>query len=233
MTKFGLVSDLHLDFYKVEDQIKIENYISNISENYDYFILAGDIYEDNYYNKKFLQKIKSPLFVRGNHDYYSDRNNMISQCLWTREISGLKVLGTTFWTNMNRGNPIDKQIFTTSMHDSFKIKPYGFALTSTVYNLHIDSVNRINQYKPDLVITHHCPTTKSVHPQFLGNIMNSCFHSVYDDKFFDDWENIKVWCYGHTHWRHEYKINNTKFYCNPLGYPGEIKENYKILEFEL
>ena len=70
-----------------------------------------------------------------------------------------------------------------------------------------------------VVVGHHCPSELSVAPQYKGSILNGAFRSSLDD-FIESRPQIKLWIMGHTHWRHEYTIGETRLICNPRGYTG-------------
>jgi predicted phosphodiesterase len=90
----------------------------------------------------------------------------------------------------------------------------------------------INESKlPIIMITHHLPSFKLIHSDFLTDKYknyNQCFASNCDQYFKDP---IKIWIFGHTHKECDAEINNIKFLCNPVGYPDENNnQKTKIIE---
>jgi Icc-related predicted phosphoesterase len=68
---------------------------------------------------------------------------------------------------------------------------------------------------PTVVVTHHAPSRRSVHPRFDGSPLNACFVS--------DLEHLLdgracLWIHGHTHDSFDYVVGGTRVVCNPRGY---------------
>jgi predicted phosphodiesterase len=72
--------------------------------------------------------------------------------------------------------------------------------------------------KKRVVITHHSPSPKSIHPQYDGDLVNNCFHSNREDLM---GTGIDIWVHGHTHHSYDYTIEDTRVICNPRGYGHE------------
>lgn len=221
--KFTLTSDLHLEFRNTQETISIADDINNIEAVVN--IVAGDVHSNSLIFDYFTENlVNNCFFVKGNHDYYG---NQLSNDVYRLEKDGIKILGCTLWTQMTDHI---KQEFNTYMMDSRKIK-HQKSLVDEISTINIHNFELIMDEQPDIVVTHHCPTTRSIHPMFAKNSANGCFSSDYE-KYLKDTK-IKYWCFGHTHWRHQYQIGNTRFLCNPLGYRNEIKEPYFPITFEI
>ncbi|HLW11937.1 MAG TPA: metallophosphoesterase, partial [Casimicrobiaceae bacterium] len=67
-----------------------------------------------------------------------------------------------------------------------------------------------------VVITHHAPSRKSIHPRFAGSLLNACFIS--DVERLMDGTRASLWVHGHTHDSFDYVVNGTRVVCNPRGY---------------
>ena len=77
---------------------------------------------------------------------------------------------------------------------------------------------------PTVVITHHAPSPRSIHPRFAGSPLNACF--VSDAQYLLDGERAQLWVHGHTHDSFDYVVNGTRVVCNPRGYAREgVNEN--------
>jgi calcineurin-like phosphoesterase family protein len=50
---------------------------------------------------------------------------------------------------------------------------------------------------PTVVITHHAPSTSSIHPRVAGLLLNACF--VSKARYLLDGERVRLWIHGHTH----------------------------------
>ena len=95
--------------------------------------------------------------------------------------------------------------------------------TVVLHNKSMDYVNHVvsdNTDKKYIVVGHHCPSFKSVHPKYANDkIMNGAFASDLDD-FIAYRPQIRLWTHGHTHEPFDYVIGETRIVCNPRGYSG-------------
>jgi predicted phosphodiesterase len=66
-----------------------------------------------------------------------------------------------------------------------------------------------------VVVTHHLPSWRSVHPAFEQWVSNAGFVSHLDPLV----ERADLWIHGHTHTSHRYRIGRAEVVCNPRGYP--------------
>lgn len=226
--KFTITSDLHLEFYNTEYAIKIADKINAI--NADVNIVAGDIDSRKLMFDYTVEKlIDNCFYVKGNHDYYKQQ---INNDVYRLNKDGVSILGCTLWTSFDNGNPFVKRAFQTNMADNSYIHKIGYSLIEDIEKINEQNFQLILDEQPDIVVTHHCPTLRSIHEKFkMDRDMNFCFSNDYEKHLYDT--KIKYWCFGHTHHRHNYTIGNTQFICNPAGYPGEIKEEYNPIVIEL
>jgi len=160
----------------------------------------------------------------------------------TITIAGHKFIGTTLWTDYNKRNPADilaaqfamtdfKVIRTGTKDDPYlkKLSPYDLIvqhdnavafLTSELKDSCIHDI-------PTVVITHHLPSYKSVHPKYDGEQLNSSYASDLDQLIMD--YGPKYWFHGHTHDSTDYMLFNTKVMCNPRGYlPNDLNEDFEV-----
>lgn len=155
-------------------------------------------------------------------------------------LDGVKFIGATLWTNNNNGCPITENAIFHGMTDYSLIKykddkgNYFKFMPRCARMEHARSVQFIaNETDPKffhaddtnvpmVVVTHHAPSFRSIHPKYDGDYhMNAAFASNLEDMMFD---NIKLWCHGHTHTPFDYMVRNTRVVCNPYGYPGERQD---------
>jgi Icc-related predicted phosphoesterase len=87
--------------------------------------------------------------------------------------------------------------------------------------------------KADVIMTHHTPSMMSVGPKFHGDRTNMFFHNELDSFILDLEKKPALWVHGHTHESSQYRIGDTLVVCNPRGYPGENKPEYKPVFVEL
>lgn len=103
------------------------------------------------------------------------------------------------------------------------------------FNKALDYINHVTSEKHDgkfVVVTHHCPSGKSVHDKYKHEtIMNGGFRSDCDD-FIAYRPQIKLWMHGHTHEDFDYVLGETRVVCNPRGYINhENRADYFQLKY--
>ena len=75
-----------------------------------------------------------------------------------------------------------------------------------------------------VVITHHAPSMKSIHPRFAESLLNACF--VSDAEYLLGGDRVSLWIHGHTHDSFDYSVDGTRVICNPRGYAKHgVNEN--------
>lgn len=241
-TLIAVISDLHLDDILpsvAKNRIKIINDIEA-----DYLIIAGDVCSNTISQVvygRLKPKVRKIIMVRGNHEYYS--NHLEIEPDYPEhvhyltidnpfETDTIKFSGDTLWTAIPEHH---KNYITQSLND-YKYIYRDSSMKSLIdtdyitnlHNVHIIGIKKsLSTTKKNIVITHHSPSFDGVVLKYLGNKVNSAFHSNAIDEFKD--ENIPLWIHGHCHDDIEYMINDTKVLCNPYGYYGEKESSVKYL----
>jgi Icc-related predicted phosphoesterase len=79
--------------------------------------------------------------------------------------------------------------------------------------------------RDDVLVTHHLPSWKSVHPKYAKSNLNHFFVGDIEALI---WRNQpKLVIHGHTHESCDYRIGDTRVICNPYGYQGrEVNPNF-------
>ena len=73
-----------------------------------------------------------------------------------------------------------------------------------------------------VVVTHHAPSRRSIHPRFAGTLLNVCFASDADHLG----GRPALWIHGHVHDSFDYDLRGTRVVCNPRGYARDgVPEN--------
>ncbi len=235
MARFQLYSDIHFEFLGEKEG---KAYIDSLPRlDVDGVIIAGDIGDFKTFPTclKLLCEHFAPtpiLYVAGNHEHYhgsvpmvrSKRQelaasipNLINLDCSSVEIGGVKISGATLWF------PFDPMnfLYQKNMGDFHVIKN----LMDHVYDENEKAKEFFKSEKPDVIVTHHLPCHAVVHPNYIGSPLNRFF--VGGD------ENLvlnlapKVWLYGHTHTPTDIILNESRFVCNPFGYPSESKSLFK------
>ena len=88
----------------------------------------------------------------------------------------------------------------------------------------LDSRLAVAHDGPTVVITHHAPSPRSIHPRFAGSPLNACF--VSDLEWLAGSGRAQLWIHGHTHDSFDYRLGATRVVCNPRGYSQNgVNEN--------
>jgi hypothetical protein len=72
-----------------------------------------------------------------------------------------------------------------------------------------------------VVITHHAPTARSVHPHEQSDPLVPAFASNLEFLVSE----ADVWVHGHIHLSTDYRLGHCRVICNPRGYPGRNRSN--------
>ncbi len=241
--KLHILSDLHLSLGALP-----------IPRNdADAVILAGDIARPKEAIAWASGFAKPVLYVPGNHEFYGGsiagtvaELKRLSAGTGIRVldndeaiIAGVRFLGTTLWTDFmlfgegeQRGAAMQEaQRF---MRDFSRIRigtapeaPFTPAASAALFEIHAAWLHRKlaeAHAGPTVVITHHAPSRKSIHPQFADSLLNACF--VSDAERLLDGRRARLWIHGHTHDSFDYRVNGTRVVCNPRGYAKNgVNEN--------
>jgi len=151
-------------------------------------------------------------------------------------IQGVRFLGATLWTDFMLFEESEKRAAAMReaqrlMRDFSRIhlgeSPFTPEASAALFKRHAAWLERklTEPYAgPTVVITHHAPSRKSIHPRFADSLMNACF--VSDAERLIDGSRTRLWIHGHTHDSFDYFVNGTRVLCNPRGYSKEgVNEN--------
>lgn len=68
---------------------------------------------------------------------------------------------------------------------------------------------------PTVVVTHHAPSIRSIHPKYRNDPLTVAFASNCDDLL---GLGADLWVHGHVHHSVDYRVDRTRVICNPRGY---------------
>lgn len=261
--KFSLISDIHLEFRKelpfptfehsggvlilAGDIYNARLFNRGISSPYT---PLNERVIDQF--EKWSNEFECVIYVLGNHEYYGgyveetvsilkDKTNHIDNFhVLSNEyldISNIRIVGSTLWTDANSGNPLTDMYMKSAMTDfggTIKWKSSHSKFTPLdSRHLHNEALNFIdstqNGIENVLVVSHHAPSELSIDDRFKGDALNPAYFSNLEN-FILDRPNIKTWVHGHMHNYKNYFIGDTRVICNPWGYPGEFS-GYRDLTF--
>lgn len=244
MTKFQIVSDLHLE------RVSYKNMTDYVIKSADYLILAGDIGNPlhpslDLFLHDVAKSFKLVLYVLGNHEYYNYKRlsmNTIKNLIYditkkynnillldnnTYTIDNICIIGSTLWSHC----PSDKvaRNLIKSISDYQNIYREDKTLITPYYinSIHQQAVSFIKENieycqkenKIPIVVTHYLPTFECINKQYKDSIINYAFASNLDYML-----SVKYWIHGHTHTKVNVCINGCNILANPHGYEGENKE---------
>lgn len=255
MTRIHVISDIHLEHNKsyIHQQPKCDLVI--VAGD----VHPAGAYSTGikWLKKTFTVPI---VYISGNHEYYTyphDFNEVddVIKVYINREAPGqihylqndvhtfrdIRIIGCTLWTNWDlNGNPKESMSYARyGMNDYFHSCYTGrgnFLQPEDTLQEHNMSIEFLIEElsKPwkgkTIVLTHHCPHPKSIHPKYTDDKLNPAFTS--------DLSNIiekmepDYWIHGHTHSSFDYMIGKTRIICNPLGYTSRLgkPENPDFIE---
>ena len=81
-------------------------------------------------------------------------------------------------------------------------------------------LRRHKNTKPIVIVTHHIPVPYGIEKQYKNDPLSAAFASDLRS-FIDEYPEIRLWCFGHTHHPFDFIYNNTRFVCEPWGYFNE------------
>ncbi len=231
--KLQIMSDLHLAFG--EPTIP--------STDADLIVLAGDIGRPRESIRWAYGLGKPVLYVPGNHEFYggvigqviSELKGLASgtgiRILDDDEtiIGGVRFLGCTLWTDLSLfGDGPERELAVRAawqnMRDFTLIRTQGKKLFSPDdmaerFRQHLAWLeNRLDEPSslPTVVITHHAPSRRSIHPSLSGAPINAAY--IVDLERLFGSERVRLWIHGHTHFSFDYTLKGTRVVCNPRGY---------------
>ena len=239
-----LISDLHLELACLTQTVE-EVWHQRIQpwvDPHDHLALAGDIgsVQDLATLRNFLRRCREYVdqdrhifFVPGNHEYYGfpgtidEANQVLAKLCKEVGVTWLQcqvvyvpqdnvyVLGCTLWSQ------VDEEGF-TAVNDGQHIADFqgstGWQVYQHRHNAEVTWLQeQLRQHPQAIVITHHLPSYRLIHPKFAGSPCNSAFASNLDLLA----QQAQVWVGGHTHEYVHAKIGNCWVVANPVGYPGE------------
>jgi hypothetical protein len=196
--------------------------------------------------KRCADSFPNVLYIPGNHEYYhgavpkgdSDLqrdlmgiDNLHFMQNRTFDCKGVHFVGTTLWSDMNRGDPLTQLAVANYMND-FRIirnseRNFAAFTTRDAMLYHAKSKDFIekqfeaHQIDPVVVFTHHAPHKNSIATRYIKLVEAN--YGYYSDlsQLLLSRQVPTWWIHGHVHNLFDYHVGQTNVLCNPRGYPGE------------
>ncbi len=259
--KINLISDCHINFDDLVlpggDVLIMAGDIMEaghlrLADNEKRNTFIADRYR-RFCNEELL-KYRKVIYICGNHEHYhnsyEDTHSRIRRELPDNvyfleaescQIDDVHFFAGTFWTDMNKKNPISMQVVRQGMADFHVIKHGGGFKVRTMYgdsyytskftpayvaDIFRETVGKLKDFLDEhsedkvVVISHHAPSPLSINEKYKDDHhMNFGYHSDLTE-FILDHPQIKFWVHGHMHDPVDYMIGSTRVLSNPRGYKG-------------
>ena len=255
--KIRVMSDLHLEFQnKLNDWL-----VPPLPHDQDTtLILAGDIAlhkQVPIFLGLCSAQFKHVVYVTGNHEFYKANMPAVPGKIKaaiqhlpnvhfldtdTVELDGVNFVGTTLWTDMDRGNELTMYYAKAKMSDYKVIRsgppaePWKWKLSPTeTCALHriqrdymFDTINDLQETgKMIVAVSHHLPSFLCIAEHRRGADLNGAYASELYELIADSQPDL--WVHGHTHDSVDIVPpgTNTRIVCNPRGYwPADLNPDF-------
>ena len=233
--KLQLGSDLHLEFAQRE---RPGTRLVDPAPDAELLVLAGDIHNGVRGIEAFADWPVPVLYVAGNHEFYDQtwepaREQLRAACFGTAvrlldqdvvEFDGVRVLGCTLWTDFQlTGEPVAQAMATVERGlTDYRVIATRSGPLRAAQTLADHEASRkwlaAELARPwagrTVVVTHHAPHPRSIHPRFTGHPMNPGFISDLTPLL----HGADLWLHGHTHDSFDYRVAGCRVVANPAGY---------------
>jgi len=180
------------------------------------------------------------IYTPGNHDYFGAAITDAFDGLVTGSvhvlrpgqpivIGGVRFVGSTLWTDWQ----LRDQEFQAQAWAARHMPEYSYVVRDDgdliwprdIYDEHqrhraaIDELLRVPHDGPTVVVTHHAPSIRSVHPGDRTDVSAAAYASDLEELMLR--HRPQLWVHGHIHHASDYRIGATRIVCNPRGYQSE------------
>jgi len=152
-------------------------------------------------------------------------------------IDGVRFLGSILWTDFALFGEADRffamQQARLQMTDFSIIQNNSQRFTpEDAIRLHTASRDWLTDMLAEpfdgktVVVTHHAPSSQSVHPRYANDLLTPAFASKLENLMEGD--RAALWIHGHMHESYDYEIYGTRVACNPRGYaPNALNPDFR------
>ena len=232
--KLHVLSDLHLAIRPIEPT----------PADADVTVIAGDLGTPEEAIAWASALGRPVVLVPGNHEYHdhsipgavqrmralADGTPVHVLANDALVLGGVRFLGTTLWTDYRlyddpeaRALAIAEAWRLVKDYRAIRLDDDGTPFTPlAAAALFADNARWLEarlaepHHGPTVVVSHHAPSPRSVHPRFAESIVNPSF--VSNAEHLLDGRRIALWVHGHAHDGFDYAVNGTRVLCNPRGH---------------
>jgi hypothetical protein len=187
------------------------------------------------------------VMVMGNHEYYRRcvpeelsiaraQAPLYGVHLLENEmvvLNGIRFIGTTLWTDYRFYGPVNVPLAmraaSQGLNDHKRIawskRPWARFRPAEALLLHsrsrtfLETTLKTKHAGSTVVITHHAPHPRSLHPQYANDLLSAAYVSDLEDLILAGAPDL--WVHGHVHTSFDYTVGTTRMLCNPHGYGHE------------
>lgn len=240
---------------KAEGQDKTNRLLSLLTRAYDKYGVDNVVYiggnHEHYGSADFntTAKVSNRLLRQASALGYELDEYLQEANVRVFEKNGLKFLSGTMFTSFNNADPLEMWNASRCMNDYRVVNIIEESYENGSINQHKrllspqdvllvnhEFIEALNVEKPDVVITHHAPTSKHNDGHgHGGGMLEHMYYCANAQKYvLSDNNTVKLWVSGHTHEDTNFEMNGTRFVSNPRGYYGyeSIANNFdfKVVE---
>jgi Icc-related predicted phosphoesterase len=234
--KIQIASDLHLEFF----ERLFPDYRIVEPTDAEVLVLAGDIHRHAQAIAAFRDWPVPIIYVHGNHEGYgADFEQLIPEMRESARLAGIhylendelvvngvRFLGCCLWTDYCLQGKEKKEAAMREAarcmmdHKAILTGNGKFFMPQDALQIHIASLDWLSRKLeepfdgPTVVVTHHGPHPKSIHPRYAGDIVNAGFITDLTPLL----DKATLWVHGHVHDSFDYRVNGTRVVANPRGY---------------
>jgi predicted phosphodiesterase len=234
--KIQIASDLHLEFFEQ----KFPDYRIVEPTDADVLVLAGDIHRHAQAIAVFRDWPVPVIYVHGNHEGYgADFAHLVPEIRASAQrarihylendelmINGVRFLGCCLWTDYSlEGKEMQSAAMQEAArcmkdHEAIYSGEGKYFMPQDALKIHTTSRDWLSRKLdesfdgPTVVVTHHAPHPKSIHPRYAGDIVNTAFVTDLTPLL----DKATLWLHGHVHDSFDYRVNGTRVIANPRGY---------------
>lgn len=232
--KIQIASDLHLTLLEE----RFPDYRVVEPAEADVLVLAGDIHRGAGAIETFADWPVPVVYVHGNHEFYHGDYPALLDDMRSASaggnvhfleqdeflLHGVRFLGCCLWTDYLLFPGQQEEAMSTAeqlLRDHRVIRvPGGLFTPQDALAAHQQSRawldRKLNESFDGItvVVTHHGPHPKSVHPRYAGMFLNAAFVSELTPML----AKADLWIHGHVHDSFDYQVMGTRVVANPRGY---------------
>ena len=225
MPSLQVLSDLHFEFHRDGGAAFVD---SLDPKGVDVLVVAGDLASAKLIEEalgRVCDRFAEVVFVAGNHEYYGGSPKRTGAVIaravarhrnlhWLDEsaavVAGVRFVGTSLWfSDSPEGRLLRGQLNDFRVISDFE--PWVYEKNARAREFLEAEVGA-----GDVVVTHHLPSPRSVHPKYQGDPLNRFF--VCDVEGLMAAREPGLWIHGHTHEQVDYQVGRTRVVANPFGY---------------